>query len=287
MAAGRLRGHPFIRLSFIPRKAERLLIAPQDLRTADGTRASEIYAGRFAFAGKVVISDGRSPFEIAPPSDEWAASAARLRLAAPSARRRSPASPAPTRARWSTNGSRCRARGIRSAWQPEILARRITSWLSQAPLILHDADDAVLPPLPAQPGAPGPLPAPHRDRGARRRAADAGAGRADLCGALHVRPGAAHAQRRQAARRRDRPPDPARRRPHQPQPGRADRTAARSPAAAPCLRGAQHRAAAAAQQRHRPHDADDALLPARRRQLRAFQRHGPDAARRDGDHPGL
>jgi uncharacterized heparinase superfamily protein len=27
------------------------------------------------------------------------------------------------------------------SWQPEILARRITSWLSQAPLILHDADD--------------------------------------------------------------------------------------------------------------------------------------------------
>src|SRR5205823_11345673 len=42
--AGRLRGHPFIRLSFIPRKADRLLIAPQDLRTADGSRASEIYA---------------------------------------------------------------------------------------------------------------------------------------------------------------------------------------------------------------------------------------------------
>ena len=72
--AGRLRGHPFIRLRFIPRKADRLLIAPQDLRTADGTRASEIYAGRFAFAGKVVICDGRSPFEIEPPSEEWAAS---------------------------------------------------------------------------------------------------------------------------------------------------------------------------------------------------------------------
>ena len=62
-----------IRWSFIPRKADRLVIAPQDLRTADGTRASEIYAGRFAFAGKVVICDGRSPFEIAPPSEEWAA----------------------------------------------------------------------------------------------------------------------------------------------------------------------------------------------------------------------
>ncbi len=48
------------------------MIAPQDLRTADATRAAEIYAGRFAFAGKVVICDRRSPFEMTPPSDEWA-----------------------------------------------------------------------------------------------------------------------------------------------------------------------------------------------------------------------
>ena len=71
-AAGRLRGHPLLRWNIFPNKADRLVIAPQDLRTADGTRASEIYAGRFAFAGKVVICDGRSPFEIIPPSEEWA-----------------------------------------------------------------------------------------------------------------------------------------------------------------------------------------------------------------------
>ena len=60
-------------LALRPRaKTDRLVIAPQDLRTADATRASEIYAGRFAFAGKVVVCDGRSPFEMAPPSDEWA-----------------------------------------------------------------------------------------------------------------------------------------------------------------------------------------------------------------------
>jgi uncharacterized heparinase superfamily protein len=139
--AGRLRGHPFIRLSLILRKAERLLIAPQDLRTADGTRASEIYAGRFAFSGKVVISDGRSPFEIAPPSDEWAASLLgfgwlrHLRAAESGITR------ANARAlvdEWiSVQGS-----WDPVAWQPEILSRRVTSWLSQAPLILHDADDA-------------------------------------------------------------------------------------------------------------------------------------------------
>src|SRR5207248_4570633 len=68
-----LTGFPLTRLRFLPGKAERLVISPQDLRTADTTRASEIYAGRFAFAGKVVVCDARSPFEMTPPSEEWAA----------------------------------------------------------------------------------------------------------------------------------------------------------------------------------------------------------------------
>jgi len=59
---GKLNAHPTVRWRFTPAMPDRLLIAPQDLRTADPTRASEIYAGRFAFAGKIVICDGRSPF---------------------------------------------------------------------------------------------------------------------------------------------------------------------------------------------------------------------------------
>ena len=39
-AAGRLRGHPLVRWN-LSGKADRLLIAPQDLRTADGTRAAK------------------------------------------------------------------------------------------------------------------------------------------------------------------------------------------------------------------------------------------------------
>ena len=68
----RLNAHPLLRWRFAPAVADRLLIAPQDLRTADPTRASEIYAGRFAFAGKILICDGGSPFDIEPPSEEWA-----------------------------------------------------------------------------------------------------------------------------------------------------------------------------------------------------------------------
>ena len=70
---GRFVGHPLIRWRFLPGETDRLVIAPQDLRTADATRAGEVYAGRFAFAGKIVICDGRSPFDLVPPSDEWAA----------------------------------------------------------------------------------------------------------------------------------------------------------------------------------------------------------------------
>jgi uncharacterized heparinase superfamily protein len=138
--AGRVRGHPLIRWKIMPGKADRLVIAPQDLRTADGTRASEIYAGRFAFAGKVVICDGRSPFEITPPSDEWAAAVfgfgwlRHLRAAESGITR------ANARAlvdEWITlQGSFHPV-----AWEPDITARRIIAWLSQAPLVLHDADE--------------------------------------------------------------------------------------------------------------------------------------------------
>src|ERR1044071_7360346 len=68
---GRVLAHPVLQWPFSFGKPDRLVIAPQDLRTTDATRASEIYAGRFAFAGKVVVCDRRSPFEMTPPSAEW------------------------------------------------------------------------------------------------------------------------------------------------------------------------------------------------------------------------
>src|SRR3569833_1638955 len=54
-----------------PGRADRLLIAPHDLRTTDATRAAEIYSGRFVFAGKIVTCHGRSVFDLDPPSEEW------------------------------------------------------------------------------------------------------------------------------------------------------------------------------------------------------------------------
>ena len=49
-----------------------LVIAPHDLRTSDATFADDIYAGLFVFAGRSLSVSGRSPFDYAPPSPEWA-----------------------------------------------------------------------------------------------------------------------------------------------------------------------------------------------------------------------
>jgi uncharacterized heparinase superfamily protein len=136
---GRVNSHPMLRWPLVPLKADRLLIAPQDLRTADATRASEIYSGRFAFAGKVVICGGRSIFELTPPSDEWASALLgfgwlRHLRAADSGIARSNARALVDE--WIALQGSWHA----LAWRPDVLSRRIISWLSQAPLILQDAD---------------------------------------------------------------------------------------------------------------------------------------------------
>jgi len=127
------------RLPLSSGKNDRLVIAPQDLRTADATQAAEIHSGRFVFAGKVAVCDGRSPFEISPPSEEWAVGLhgfswlRQLRTADPAM-------------------SRARARSLVNEWlrkvsagnpisrRPEVTSRRIISWLTQAPLLVDDSD---------------------------------------------------------------------------------------------------------------------------------------------------
>jgi len=137
--AGRANGYPMMRWRILPLKADRLLIAPQDLRTADATRAAEIHSGRFAFAGKVVICDGRSIFDMQPPSDEWASALLgfgwlrHLRTGGSGTNR------ANARAlvdQWIALQGAWHPLG----WRPDALSRRIISWLSQAPFLLQDAD---------------------------------------------------------------------------------------------------------------------------------------------------
>src|SRR6202034_1837739 len=122
-----------------PGRADRLVIAPHDLRTADAPRAAEIYAGRFVFAGKIVTCHGRSIFELEPPSDDWEAAL----LGFGWLRHLRAADTALTRANaralvddWLSNPNYGRPLARRA----DVLARRVISLLSQAPLVLGDTD---------------------------------------------------------------------------------------------------------------------------------------------------
>src|ERR1700759_4501125 len=124
-----------------PGRADRLIIAPHDLRTADATRAAEIYAGRFVFAGKIVTCHGRSIFELEPPSEDWEVSL----LGFGWLRHLRAADTALTRANarslvddWMSNPvNQKRSIGRRA----DVLSRRVISLLSQAPLVLGDTDN--------------------------------------------------------------------------------------------------------------------------------------------------
>jgi uncharacterized heparinase superfamily protein len=122
-----------------PGRTDRLIIAPHDLRTADATRAAEIYAGRFVFAGKIVTCHGRSIFDLDPPSEDWEAAL----LGFGWLRHLRAADTALTRANarslvddWISNQARRRPLERRA----DVRARRVISLLSQAPLVLGDTD---------------------------------------------------------------------------------------------------------------------------------------------------
>ena len=121
---------------------KRLLLAPQDLRTADPTVANDIYAGFFVFAGRAVATGGRSPFLATPPSHAWGEAlygfgwlrhmrAAGTALAQANAR-------ALVDEFLSAKGGANK----RLAYEPQVTARRLISFISQSPLILEGADHA-------------------------------------------------------------------------------------------------------------------------------------------------
>ncbi len=282
---GRVSGSALLNWPF-PAKTDRLVISPQDLRTADATRASEIYAGRFVFAGKVVTCDARSPFEITPPSEDWAIAL----LGFGWLRHLRAADSGITRANaralvdeWITAHSTMDP----VAWRPDVLARRIISWLSQATLLLDDSDVRFYRRFIRS--------LTRHVRQLRRTAADAPDGvprlqamialtYAGLCMAGQVRHSKAATKRLADELARQILPDGG----HiSRNPGAliellVDLLPLRQLFTARNL--VPPRCAA---QRHRPHDADAALLPPRRRQLRAVQRHGADPDRSAHHHPGL
>jgi len=118
---------------------DKLIIAPQDLRAADPTRAAEIIDGQFTFAGKTMELRTVSPFSITPPSESWAEALhgftwlRHLRAADSAAGRR-------TARQLVGDYVRSGRHQSRAALDPAVTARRMLSWMSQAPLALEGAD---------------------------------------------------------------------------------------------------------------------------------------------------
>ena len=120
---------------------ERLLIAPIDLRTADPTAALDIYAGRWVFFGDGIDVEGFSVFDAEPPNEDWSRQLhsfgwlRHLRASDMELSRSNARSLVDDWIRFSRHHDRI-------AWEPEVVARRISAWLSQTPLILDGCDFA-------------------------------------------------------------------------------------------------------------------------------------------------
>ena len=135
---GALRRFMLLRMASISypgTEAEQLLLAPQDLRTADPSFATEIYNGHFGLAGSLVELNSQSPFEIAPPSEGWArelygfAWLRHLRAAGSELSREQAKALLGDFLRLHKT-----VRGL--AWQPEVVGRRVISWLSNSVVVL-------------------------------------------------------------------------------------------------------------------------------------------------------
>jgi uncharacterized heparinase superfamily protein len=120
-------------------KAEQLLLAPQELRTADPSVATELYNGHLGLAGRLAEVNIDSPFEIVPPSEAWARELygfgwlRHLRAADSELSRE--------QAKAFVRDFIVLKRSHHSlAWKPEIVARRVISWLSNSVLVLDSGE---------------------------------------------------------------------------------------------------------------------------------------------------
>jgi uncharacterized heparinase superfamily protein len=127
-------------LRFAGSTPDRLIVAPTDLRAVDPFAAEEILAGRYPLAGRVLDTEGDSPFEIDLPSHEFA-----IRLHSFGWLRHMRAI--------HDEAGHVRLRQIiddwmgvhgRSIggipWEADVIAQRIIAWLSHSPVVLRNAE---------------------------------------------------------------------------------------------------------------------------------------------------
>ena len=119
--------------------ADDLLLAPPDLWPQDPSFVDEIESGSFGLSGLTAQLRGASPFAVPPPSQAWARELhgfGWLRHFAAAWSVENEATARQLVAEW----IRRKRRHADHAWAPEVVGRRIISWLSHAAIILDGAE---------------------------------------------------------------------------------------------------------------------------------------------------
>lgn len=132
---------PLFRWRFSGFRPQEILFSPVDLHLADPAIAHEFYHGRFPLSGRVVHAGMHSPFALKAPTIEWETAlhdfswlkhmdAAQTAIAAAHARSLLNA--------W-IDSTDYKMGGL--PWRGDVVGRRITAWISHAPMLLNEASE--------------------------------------------------------------------------------------------------------------------------------------------------
>ncbi len=141
-ALARLRRTRLVRWRHRAPIAYELLLAPPDLRPVDPSFADEVASGSMGLAGlTATLAGGASPFAVRPPSPAWARELhgfgwLRHFAGAPTLENETLA----RRIVEQWLAAQRQRRHIAEAWAPDVVGRRVVSWLSHAALLLDGAD---------------------------------------------------------------------------------------------------------------------------------------------------
>ena len=130
---------PLMRWRYAGNGADQILIVPQELRAADPSFWTEIAHGHFGLASEIAELKGASVFRVTPPSMAWERELhgfGWLRHLAATEEEEAAAAARELVLEWIA--LRRISQGV--AYEPEVIARRLISWISQANMLLEDLD---------------------------------------------------------------------------------------------------------------------------------------------------